>query len=142
LSTACAAVCDIIIGWSGLIFGRELLGIYSPEAEVIEWGMRRLKVMMSLYFLCSTMDSISGALRGLGYSFTPMIVSITGVCLFRIFWVYVILPLNRTLTMLLSSYPISWVIIICINGTILYFALKKLINSRRMAIAGNRTAVK
>lgn len=142
LSTACAAACDIIIGWSGLIFGRELLGIYSTEPEVIEYGMLRLKVMMPLYFLCSMMDSIGGALRGLGYSFTPMIVSITGVCLFRIFWVYVIFPLNRSLTMLLSSYPVSWIMIIAVNGTILYFALKKLINTRRMAIAGKPAAVR
>lgn len=142
LSTACAAACDILIGWNGLFFGRELLGIYTTEQQVIEWGMLRLKVMMPLYFLCSMMDSISGALRGLGYSFTPMIVSITGVCLFRIFWVYFIFPLNRTLPMLLSSYPVSWVMIICVNGTILYFALKKLIKSRRMAIAGKAAAAK
>ena len=134
LSAACAAVCDIAIGWTGLLFGRELLGIYSTDPTVIEWGMLRLKVMMTFYFLCSVMDSISGALRGLGYSFIPMFVMITGVCVFRIFWVYFILPMNNTLTMLISSYPISWIMVILTNGTILYFAVRKLIAKRKMEI--------
>ena len=118
-----------------MVFGRQLMRIYSSELEVIEWGMSRLKIMMIFYFLCSMMDAITGALRGLGYSFIPMFVSITGVCLFRIFWVYVVLPYNRTLPMLITSYPISWIGIILINGSILYFALKKLLASRKKKTA-------
>lgn len=140
LSAACAAVCDIVIGWSGLFFGRELLGIYSTVPEVIEWGMLRLKIMMSLYFLCSVMDAISGALRGLGYSFIPMIVMILCVCGLRIFWVSCIQPLNNTLPMLISSYPVSWCIAIIINGTILFFALKKLIAKRRAEVSASKAA--
>ena len=135
LSAVCAAVCDIVIGWTGLLFGRELLGIYSTDPTVIEWGMIRLKIMMVFYFLCSTMDAISGALRGLGYSFIPMFVMIFCVCVFRIFWVYMILPLNNTLSMLIISYPVSWIIAILINGTILFFAIKKLIAKRKREIA-------
>ena len=89
---------------------------------------------MVFYFLCSMMDAITGALRGLGYSFIPMFVSITGVCLFRIFWVYVVLPYNRTLTTLICSYPVSWIMIIAVNGTILYRALKKLTSKPRHAV--------
>ena len=74
LSILCAAVCDITIGWTGLIFGKQLMGIYSTDPEVIAWGMSRLKIMMIFYFLCSMMDAITGALRGLGYSFIPMFV--------------------------------------------------------------------
>lgn len=131
LSAACAAVSDIAVGWSGLIFGEELLGIYSTDSTVIGWGMLRLKIMMSTYFLCSVMDSISGALRGLGYSFVPMCVTILGICVFRVFWVYCILPLNNSLPMLITSYPISWLMVIATNGTILFFALKKLLAGRR-----------
>lgn len=131
LSAACAAVSDIAVGWSGLIFGEELLGIYSTDSTVIGWGMLRLKIMMSTYFLCSVMDSISGALRGLGYSFIPMCVTILGICVFRVFWVYCILPLNNSLPMLITSYPISWLMVIATNGTILFFALKKLLAGRR-----------
>ena len=140
LSAASAAVCDIVIGWSGLIFGRELLGIYSTDQAVIEWGMLRLKIMMSFYFLCSVMDAISGALRGLGYSFIPMIVMVLGVCVFRIFWVFCILPLNNTLPMLITSYPISWIMVIITNATILCFALKKLIAKRRLELAARQHA--
>ncbi|MBQ9089150.1 MAG: MATE family efflux transporter [Lentisphaeria bacterium] len=131
LSMLCTAACGVIVGGTGLILGKQLLGIYTTDAEVISWGMFRLKIMLSTYFLCGVMDAINGGLRGLGYSFIPMFVSVMGICVFRIFWVYFILPINNSLPMLITSYPISWLGIIIINGSILYFALKRLLASRK-----------
>lgn len=131
LSTLCTAACGIIVGGTGLLLSRQLLGIYTTDADVIAWGLLRMKIMLSTYFLCGVMDSINGGLRGLGYSFLPMFVSIMGICVFRVFWVYFILPINNSLPMLITSYPISWLGIIAINGSILYFALRKLLASRK-----------
>ena len=69
-----------------------------------------------------------------------MFTMITGICLFRIAWVYYILPLNKTLGMLIVSYPVSWIALITINGTILFFALKKLIAKRRAELAAKTAA--
>ena len=134
LSALCTMICGIFAGGCGLIFAKELLAIYSTEPDVISNGMLRMQIMMSTYFLCGIMDSISGTLRGLGYSFIPMITMILGICGFRIFWVHFILPYNKSLSMLIGSYPISWLMIITVNGTILFFALKKLILERKAAV--------
>ena len=100
-----------IIGILFYLFRDPLLNIYAPgQPEVIAAGIRRLIVFSFTYFICGIMDVMVGGLRGLGYSITPMIVSLLGACAFRIFWVKVIFPLDPTLNNLYLSYPISWIL--------------------------------
>ena len=72
--------------------------------------MRRLRIICGTYFLCGLMDCMVGSLRGLGYSVLPMIVSLTGACGFRVFWIFTIFASCRTLEVLYLSYPVSWII--------------------------------
>jgi hypothetical protein len=58
-----------------------------------------------------------------------MIASLTGVCAFRIFWRYVIFPLEPFCDSplgLMLSFPISWVLTISTLLVIFVFAWKKL----------------
>lgn len=106
--------CVVVIG-AGLsalvlLFGKSLLGIYSSDPAVIEYGLGRLRVVCLTYFLCGMMDVTCGSIRGLGYSITPTIVSLTGACGLRILWIYTIFAWNRTLFSLYLSYPVSWAV--------------------------------
>ena len=122
----CTIVTGLAVGLLILLFGKELLGIYNSDAEIIRWGMTRLKIMASSYFLCGIMDAIAGSLRGLGHSVKPMVVSILGVCVFRVFWVFCIFPFDRTITNLVISYPVSWVLVSLVNGIMLTFICRKM----------------
>ena len=113
-----------VLGWGICLAGRPLLSIYNPDSEVIECGMVRLKYMLIPYMLNCTMDIFSAGLRGLGHSFKPMLATLTGVCLFRVAWVWWVLPLNRTMETLFISYPISWILVSVVNGLIFYFVLR------------------
>jgi len=109
----CVTTCAVIglsIGLVYWVFRVPLLHIYSDLDEVIAAALVRTRIIAFSYFLCGVMDVLCGALRGLGSTITPMVVSILGACAFRIFWIYAILPMNRTLTMLYISYPVSWLI--------------------------------
>ena len=91
--------------------GPFLLSLYitdSPEAT--QWGMIRLSIVCLLYFICGMMDVSTGALRGLGESFIPMVLSVVGVCGIRIGWIMTIfqMPQFHTPQSLYISYPISW----------------------------------
>lgn len=92
------------------IFKEPLLGIYSPEPEVIAKGIIRIEYMMTLYFTVGMMEVGAGMLRGLGFSITPMIISLLGACGLRILWIYTVFPLNPTLECLFISYPVSWIL--------------------------------
>ena len=115
-----------VLGWGICLAGRPLLSIYNPDPRVVEWGMVRLKYMLIPYMLNCTMDIFSAGLRGLGHSFKPMLATLTGVCLFRVAWVWWVLPLDRTMETLLISYPISWILVSVVNGLIFHFVLRGL----------------
>ncbi|MCR4678470.1 MAG: MATE family efflux transporter [Lachnospiraceae bacterium] len=103
----------LIAGSLSYVFGPQLLSLYANDADksvVIAYGMRRLAIIMFTYFTCGMMDTCVGALRGLGYSVMPMIVSLLGACGFRILWIFTIFRAFRSLENLYISYPISWII--------------------------------
>ena len=87
-----------------------LLGIYSPDPEVVMAATVRFNVITLTYWMCGIMDVLCGVMRGMGAALMPMIVAVTGACAFRIFWIYAILPMNNTLSMLYYSYPVSWIL--------------------------------
>lgn len=110
LCLSCTLVLGLLLGAGSYVFGRQLIGIYSNEAAVIQAGMVRLKMLGITYFLCGFMDVMVGALRGLGFSVVPMIVSMLGACGLRLIWVFTIFQLNPVPQMLYPSYPVSWIV--------------------------------
>ncbi len=107
---------SVILGGTLFITGKQVLKIYTDIPLEIEVGYIRLHYLCLPYFLCGIMDVMVGCLRGLGYSTLPMIVSIVGVCGFRIFWILIIFYQYtdfkniEDLNLLYVSYPISWIV--------------------------------
>lgn len=105
------AVVGICAGFLVYSFGESLLSIYiTDSAEAISYGMIRLTYICLPYFLCGLMDVSTGALRGMGASIVPMIISILGVCGIRIAWIMTIFQIDRfhTPQCLYFSYTVSW----------------------------------
>ena len=119
------------LGVLGYFFGEQLLSLYNNDPEVIKWGMEQFMVVNVPYFLMGFQSIFSGALRGIGYSLLPMIISIVGICIFRVVWVMTIFKLNPTLRFLNISYPISWTITGIVMG-ITFFCFFKRVKARLM----------
>lgn len=116
----------LVMGWSAYLCGNQLLGIYSSDAGVIEVGLLRLSVICTTYCLCGIMDVMVGELRGLGYAFLPMIVSLLGACGFRILWIFTVFQSHRSLWVLYISYPVSWVLTGAVHMVCYIFVRRKL----------------
>ena len=99
---------SLVFGCGAYIFGDKVLMIYTNSEDVIKCGVEILSITTVPYFLCGIMDLFPGALRGMGYSLVPMILSVIGTVGMRIFWIFVIFPSHRTLYDLFISYPASW----------------------------------
>jgi len=125
MSVLAVAVIGIVIGAFFYILRMPLISIYSTEPEVMAAAATRLTLFAATYFICGIMDVLCGALRGLGNTVAPMIVSVLGACAFRIFWIYCILPFNHTLSMLYLSYPVSWIITGGVHALCYLHSLKK-----------------
>lgn len=116
-----SVVSALILGSSAYLFGPEILQIYTTDPAVIACGMEILLYTTVTYFLCGLMDLFPGALRGMGHSAVPMILSVIGTVGTRIVWIYGIFPQHRSLKILFISYPASWIITIVMQVICYYF---------------------
>lgn len=118
-----------LLGNLAVFFGETLLGIYSPSAEVITAGMMRVRIICSVYALCGVMDVLVGALRGIGYSIIPMIVSLVGACGLRLLWIATVfrIPEYHSLTTVYISYPITWTITLTVHAVTFALAARKVL---------------
>lgn len=117
--TAQFCVCGVglILGNGAYLLGEPLLHLYSDSDVVIAAGLKRLSIIAVPYALCGMMDSMVGALRGLGYSVMPMIVSLLGACAFRMAWIFVFFQIDRfhTIDTVYFAYPISWTLTLSVH---------------------------
>ncbi len=125
-AVSCAAVAGITIGNLTYLFGTPLLGIYSKSTLVVQEGLKRMMYICIPYFLCGIMDTMTGMIRGLGYSILPMIVSLLGACVLRIIWILTVcqLPAFHHVEFVYASYPVTWVITTTVH-TICYVVITK-----------------
>lgn len=108
----CVVVVGLVLGNAAVLFGNQLLSIYSDSPEVIAAGMVRLHYISKVYFLCGIMDVLVGALRGIGYSVLPMVVSLLGACGLRLLWIATVfqIPQFHKVEVVYLSYAITWII--------------------------------
>ena len=115
----------VVLGTCAYVFGPEILRIYTSDAPVIQCGEQILLYTTLTYFLCGLMDLFPGALRGMGYSAVPMVLSVIGTVGTRIIWIFGVFPRHRSLDVLFISYPASWLITIILQVICFYFVRKK-----------------
>ena len=119
----------LVLGGGSYLFGAELMHIYTKSIKVVECGVDIMLYTTVTYFLCGIMDLLPGALRGMGHSTVPMILSVIGTVGTRIVWIYAIFPYHKSLDFLFISYPVSWLLTIVMQVICFYFVRKKVHNS-------------
>ena len=119
----------LIAGGLLLTFGKQFLSIFTKNPAEIEDGMQRLIVMGASYAVSSFMDCTIAASRGLGKSFVPTVIVISGSCVFRVAWIYTVFEHFHTVASLYLLYPCSW-ILTAIAEIIYYIITYKKISKR------------
>ncbi len=112
------------------LFGKPLIGLYIPDnPAAMPFALTRLMVFAITYALCGYMNVLVGSLRGMGASLLPTFVTLTGVCGFRILWIYTFftLPAFHSLLWLYLSYPISWALTIVAHGVCYVIVRRRLL---------------
>lgn len=131
------AAVGFLMGSGAFMASGVLLQLYSTDAEVIRYGVLRMSFISVPYFLCGLMDVMVGTLRGMGYSIMPMLVSLTGACLFRVVWIYTAFQRFPTLECLYISYPISWGLTFLVHLICFIVVYRKLLASQDARLERN-----
>lgn len=131
---ALVSATGILMGYTSFFLKEPLMAVYSSNPQDIAAGVSRLAIICLTYFMCGMMDVTTGAIRGMGNSIVPMIISLIGACGFRIVWIYTAFVKWKTTTCLYISYPISWALtFIALFICAVYFR-KKLIKGANVRI--------
>ena len=116
---------SLVTGCGVYFFSDFVLGIYTSDPAVIQCGMEIFLYTTTTYFICGIMDMFPGAMRGVGYSTVPMILSVIGTVGIRIWWIFWIFPTHHSLDVLFISYPLSWTVTVIMQMICFYFVRKK-----------------
>ena len=127
-SQLCVSAVGLILGVGAYLLGESLLHLYSDNAMVIQAGLNRLAIISVTYALCGMMDCMVGALRGLGCSVMPMVVSLLGVCVLRMVWIFIFFQIEQyhTVGTIYYAYPITWTVTFLIHTTCFMIIRRKM----------------
>ncbi len=113
LSTLICCAFNELFTWQHDFF----LGLFTGDPSVKEYGNIRLHCVLALQFLACSYEVSSSALRGMGVSLLPTVLTLFGTCLLRIIWVYAVCPVWNSFEVIMYIYPISWIatgLMVCI----------------------------
>lgn len=134
ISQVCVVTVGLLLGNLAILFGPNLLRIYSTSPQVIQAGMSRMLIICRTYAFCGMMDVMVGSLRGIGYSVMPMIVSLIGACGFRLLWLATLFQMEQyhTVSMVYLSYPVSWILTMLTHVICFIIVRRKLGNAAKI----------
>ena len=135
LCLACVTVVGVVAGGLVYLLGPQLLSIYiTDSAEAIQHGILRLGYVALPYFLLGLMTCSTSAMRGLGYSVSPMFITLLGACGLRIAWVYTVFEKIHTMKCLYISYPVSWIVTFAVLWIMFHISLTKKMKAQNKSL--------
>lgn len=110
VTIAMGFVYTVVIGIFLLCFSDTVMRLFSKDTEVIAYGQTAMRYFCPFYWLLSVLHALAGTVRGTGKSMPPMIILLISLCVFRIFWVQLVLPYFTTIEGIFMLYPVSWLL--------------------------------
>lgn len=124
-SLAITVLSTLVLGNICLVFGNDILSLYSTECEVVAFAMIRVRFVLTVYFIFAFEEMMVSCIRSLGYSITPMLISIFSICGVRILWVFTFFASHHTPQWLYIVYPISWAVAAVFHTSFFLYIWKK-----------------
>lgn len=113
-------VCTVAVGAAALIFIKPLLSLINNEQAVIDSGAVYASALVTFYWIFAVSEILAGTIRGAGYAFAPMMVTLTCMCVFRVIWLWIMTPYLGSVRSVAYCYPVSWTIA-AVAETVIYF---------------------
>ena len=106
-----------------------LFRLFTSDGDVIRIGCDMLVLIIPWYIVYVIIEILAGALRGTGDVIVPMVITLTGVCAFRIIWLAVVMKVSPTISAIIFSYPVTW--IVSAAAFIVYYIMRYFRNRNR-----------
>lgn len=110
VSTAMGIVYTITTGILLLMFAPQVIGVFTKNAAVVEYGVYIMKFFCPFYWMLGILHILAGTIRGTGKTMQAMAVFLFSLCLFRIAWIGVLLKITHEFFWIMLAYPTSWLV--------------------------------
>lgn len=108
VTLAMGIIYTIITGILLLVFSRQIIGVFTSDADVVYYGTLAMWYFCPFYFILSIMHEMAGTIRGTGKTVPPMLIILFALCVYRVIWVQLAVPHFETIRGVYLCYPISW----------------------------------
>lgn len=122
------------VGMSVLIYNWGVYGyeLFTTDADVIQIGIAMMRYLSPVYVTYVAIEILSGALRGVGDCWIPMMLCCFGVCALRVIWILCVVPHSRNIFTIMFSYPLTWVTTTVLFAVYYLFFSKLKIRKKRV----------
>ena len=114
MSVAGTVLFSLLVLWRRDLF----ISLFSTDPEIYPYASVRITYVLVLQFIACSYEISGAAMRGLGYSMTPTVLTIFGTCVLRLLWVWMLPRMGGGFRELMIIYPVSW----AITGSAVYLA--------------------
>ncbi len=109
ITTLAGGAIGLVLGVGAYLTGPQLFTLFlDGEGDALPYAMQRAAVTYPFYFLAAIMGTVPSAIRGLGHSVSPTVITISGVCVLRVLWCYTVFAAHPRLNVLYTVHPITW----------------------------------
>lgn len=148
ISCSFMSLVTIVLGVALLLVGRTLCSIMTDTELVLDYCMVRITTVSIFYILLGLLNVVQETIRGIGYSFTALMLSVCANIVLRLIYLLFIYPsicivgdTAQNLRMLYLLYPASWFISLVIGFILLLFLYKRVKERIRLEKSQEQTAL-
>lgn len=105
-SVGIMVICNLLF----VVFSKDVFQVFTSDPDVIHYARIRFHTVLIYQWTACSYEISGSYMRGLGYSVIPMLLTVFGTCILRLFWVWIFPSINYSFGTLLAIYPISWII--------------------------------
>lgn len=105
-----SVIATLLISTVSVACGEMLCRLFNDDPGVIAVGMRIIRTVPPLFITYNAIEILCGALRGTGDAVRPMLMTLVGVCVLRLVWIFTVVPQHHTIETVVLSYPITWTV--------------------------------
>ena len=110
IALSMSMVAIFVISFILYFYNKPLAYFLIKDKNIVDLTSEVIHLIAPLYFMYVIGDVLSGAIKGTGNTLHPMVINIFGICICRILWIFLIVPLNPTFFMVLYGFIVSWII--------------------------------
>ena len=93
-----------------ILFRVPLFRIFTDDPNVVQIGAYMLKLITPTYVIFVFIEILSGSLRGISDVMIPTFLTLFGTCLLRVAWMFIAVPKNPCIEMIIAAYPLTWTV--------------------------------